>query len=224
MSSIVVDGTIQVLSKAIGNFAKEDKTNLVRPSEVKIFIAISDVTIEEPSEQYPIKRVKGEPFYRVIKKGEPYMRPRKLKKHPFQAFTDEVSFLQVLGALVDFFQVEMQSKTFLMDAFNRFAENLNLDMLNDAGFKAYVKSEQDKFEKLYCTEETYLAVLKEIEDKIVKENTILPTDLEIRVATAEKQIPGKEPDYPIIPVPFLYAKGEFIKELNFAGDIFAMPE
>lgn len=225
MSSIILDGTISVLSKALKNFAKEEKGKEVRPSEVKIIIALSDITVAEATERHPVKRIEGEPFYRIIKQNKPYLRPRKIKVHPGQAMTDEVSFLQVLDAKVDFFQVEPQSKPYLIDAFMRFTADINNDMLNNEGFKAYVKAEQDKLPKEGRTEEHYAEEIKKIEQDIIDENSVNPTDLEIWIITPELPIvQGKPADEPIQPIPFLYAKGELIRQIEFAKDIFQMVE
>lgn len=225
MNAIIVDGTISVLSKAIKNFANEDKTAIVRPSAVKIIISISDITVEEGTELNPVKRTQGEPFYRIIKNDKPYLRPRKIKVHPGQAMTDEVSFLQVLGSKVDFFQIEMQSKQYLIDAFVRFAAELNKQTLEDEGFKEFIKAEQAKI-KVEEDKNLYEAFLQSEKDMIIADNTIYPTDLEIMVVTPQRETLNKkgEVDEPIEPVPFLYVKGEFIKQLTFSKDIFQMIE
>lgn len=221
--SIVVNGTLDVLSKALKNFAGEDKTQLVRPSEVILIIGLSDVDVEEPTERNPIKRVLGEPFYRVIKQGKPYMRSRKIKVHPGQAMTDEVSFLQVLDSKVDFFQMEGQAKPFLIDAFRRFTDEMNGDLLNNPDFNAYVESEVAKQGEGKSEEEKQV-----IKAELINENSYSPYDLEIWVITAKKQDkPGAKPqdqDSPVQPIAFLYARGEKIRQLHFAKDIFQMEE
>lgn len=222
--SATVYGTIEVLSKALANFAGENKENLVRPSEVTLIIGISDITVEEPDERNPIKRVNGEPYYRVIKQGKPYMRARKLKDHPVgQVLTDEVSFLQVLSAKVDFFQVEAQAKPYLQDAFNRFTAEMNGDLLNNEDFKAYI-DETVKSQSEGKNEEE----VKAIEAQLINENIYEPADIEIWIITPAKgDKPGvavNKQDCPIEPVPFLYAGGEKIRQLEFAKDIFGMAE
>lgn len=221
--SVVVNQCIDVLSKALKRFAGEDKTRLVRPSEVMLIIAISDIDVEEPSVQNPIKRVKGHPFYRVIKQGQPYMRPRKLKVHPGQAMTDEVSFLQVLDAKLDFFQVEGQAKPFLMDAFARFTNELNDELQNNPDFKAYIESQvKEQAGDKHPDEQ------KAVEVQLINENLYDVTDLEIWVVAprlADRAgYPPNEQDSPVMPVPVLYAAGEKQRQLDFAKDIFQMAE
>jgi hypothetical protein len=222
--STIVYGTIEVLSKALARFAGEDRGNLVRPSEVTLIIGISDITVEEPNDKNPIKRVLGEPYYRVIKQGKPYMRARKLKDHPIgQVLTDEVSFLQVLDSKVDFFQVEAQAKPFLVDAFNRFVEELNSDLLNNEGFKAFIESEVKSQSEGKNEEE-----VKTLEAQLINENIYEAADLELWIITPKKEdVPGLAPnkqDYLIEPVAFLYAGGEKIRQLEFGPDVFGMQE
>ena len=220
--SSVVDGTVDVLSKALKRFAGEDKTFLVRPSDVIIIIGISDITVEEPTVQNPVKRALGEPFYRIIKQEKPYLRMQKIKAHPGQAETDEVSFLKLLDAKVDFFQYEPQSKPFLMGAFGRFTEELNADLLNNEEFKQFLESEVKT-----RGEGKEEAELKAIREEIIAENSYGPNDLEIWVVTPKRaDIAGKpqDQDGPVIPVPFLYAKGEMVRQIDFAKDIFQMAE
>jgi hypothetical protein len=221
--SVVVNQCIDVLSKALTRFAGEDKTRLVRPSEVMLIIALSDIDVEEPSVQNPIKRTKGHPFYRVIKQGQPYMRPRKLKVHPGQAMTDEVSFLQVLDAKLDFFQVEGQAKPFLMDAFARFTNELNEELQNNPDFQAYIAAQvKEQAGDKHPDEQ------KAIEVQLINENLYDVTDLEIWVVAPKLAdragLPPNQQDAPVKPVPVLYAAGKKQRQLDFAKDIFQMAE
>lgn len=214
--SVVSNQVKDVLLKALKNFATEDKTCLCNPSEVTIIIGISDKTVEEPTPEYPIKRTKGEPYYRVIKQGKPYMRTRKIKAHPGQAITDEVSFLQVIHAKMDFFQQEALSKPFLMDGAARFTQELNTSLLNNPDFKAYLeqtvatqgegKSEEEK---------------KAIEVQCINENQYETHDIELWItAPAQNNADGK----PVDLAAFLYGKGEFVRQLSFSKDIFQVEE
>lgn len=224
MSSIILNGTIDVLSKALKNFASEDKTKLVRPSEVILIIGISDIDVEEPTEKNPIKRVEGEPYYRVIKKGEPYIRSRKIKVHPGVAMTDEVTFLQVLDAKLDFFQVEAQAKPYLMDAFKRLTDEVNGELMNDEGFKSYIEASLKPYIEAGQSNE----VIEKEKNNLIDQNLYKIADLEIWIITPKKaDKPGlnaNEQDLPIQPVPFLYAKGERVRQIEFAKDIFQMVE
>jgi hypothetical protein len=216
--SIHLSGTIGVLKKALINFANENKELIVRPSEVKIIIGISDVTVTDPTEKNPVKRTEGHPYYRVIKKDKPYLRARKIKVYPYQAMTDEVSFLQVLDAKLDFFQVEELSKPYLIDAFGRFTEEVNEITLNNPGFIEYVNNSipLEKDEKPLSEEDK-----EHVKNLIIAENMLKPSDLEIMIVTPRRnEIQGIAIDEPVEPVPFLYAKGECIRQIDFAKDIF----
>lgn len=217
MSSVVVNGTIDVLQKALKKFAAEDKTFIVKPSEVKIIIAISPITVEEPTAENPIKRIEGEPFYRIVKQDKPYMRSRKIKVHPGAVNTDEVSFLQVLGAKLDFFQLEMQSKPYLMDGFKNMAKEVNADMLNNPGFISYVDDLEQKAKEAGQTQE----YIDEIEASVIKEQTIKDTDLELMITCIPKNSPEDEP---MELIPFLYSRGQFERQLSLAKDIFNIEE
>lgn len=222
MSSVVLNQTIDVLSKALKTFAGEEKTDLVRPSDIALRIALSDIDVDTPSVENPIVRVKGEPYYRVLKQEKPCMRLRKIKEYPGQAQTDEVTFLQILDVKFDVFQVGSLAKPFLMDAISRLCEELNSDILNNPSFQMYLDEQVIKRAGANATDKEK----EKVKAEIISEETYVPFDLELRVITAKlKDVPGKAPneqDAPIRPIPFLYAKDELIKQLRFKEDIFQM--
>jgi hypothetical protein len=230
MSDQVVNWTVDILVNGLKNFAKEDKALIVRPSEVKIIIGISDINVTEISREHPVKRVIGEPFYRILKKDQPYMRERKLPGGD-KVMTDQVSFLKILGGLLDMFQIEEQTKPVLIAAFDRFAEEENEALLNNEDFKAYIKGEQEMIAKPSTengiTQEHYEKACKEMEDGIIAENKIEPKDLEIMITTLKRpDVAGLAPnkqDEPIQPVLFLLI-GDKKRKITIAEDLFQQVE
>lgn len=206
----IAQRVINVMRKGLIKFAEEGKNDGIKPSNVQILIALRP---DKDSGNLI-------PYYRIWKKMEPVMRARKLKEHPFVENTDEVSFKQILGVLLDFAGYEETSKMFLVDTFARMQKEL-VEFFNQ------VKNE------LAAPDENSNPLVKEFiknnpdfkgfEDEInfgfyEDENqpkSYLPS-IEIIIVSPT--------DEPVSPAALLYYEGIQIRQLDFSNDIFIMPK
>lgn len=205
----IAERVINVMSKGLIKFAEEGKNDGINPSDVQILIALR-----------PDKETNScVPYYRVWKNMEPFLRSRKLKKHPFVENTDEVSFKQILGVLLDFGGYEETSKMFLIDTFARMQKEL------DAFFKQIDNQLKEPNEHANPVVIKFIADnpdFKGFEDEIgfgfyedeTQPNSYVPS-IEIIIVTPT--------DNPVEPAALLYYEGMLIRQLDFSRDIFIMP-
>ncbi len=174
---------INIMRNALIKYAAEGKNDGVTPKDTWIMIAL------RPNADNSLV-----PYYRVWKNMEPYMRAKKLKEHPYSINTDEVSFKNILGQVIDWLGMEDGAKMFLIDTFARMQKNINEKR----------KSQDPQFEE---------AVFGYYEDE--NDPKSYKPSIEIIITTPENN--------PVTPVALLYYEGQQISQLDFSKDIFLMP-
>ncbi len=118
IAEMALTGTVKVLKNAFKIFAEEDKQNPTTPDHVQLWIGTRDEN-------------NCEPYYWLIKNGEPCMRQNVNPDAPGgYELSPEVYFNQILGQRVDLLGKGLMAAAFLRKAIARFAAECDTDPRN----------------------------------------------------------------------------------------------
>lgn len=209
---------IPILRDGLKKFADEDKT--ATADQVQIIIALKQTDDN-----------KLIPYYRVWKHYQPFFRSKKTKEGLIQ--TDEVTFKQILGVLIDFGGYEEATAMFMLDTFARMMKEIEI-LFNELKYNGITwtleegkmrfngDKELSQYAKNFIVNNPNFKWSDDYEQigfgfNIEENNKITyQPSMEIFIVTDSIN--------PIVPKAYLYYETLLIRELNFNTDIFIIPK